>query len=325
MNQGNFWQPSCDLRALEQRAKLLSSVRAFFAERNVIEVDTPSLSHHSVTDVHLRAFNTCFISPISDKQPTLYLQTSPEFAMKRLLCAGSGCIYQLGKCYRNEEAGRNHNPEFTMLEWYRLGFDHLALIDEIDQLLIQTLGTQPLERVTYQSLFLNHCQFDPLCTTLGHVKQIASDFGFADIARNELNIDTLLQLLFSHVIEPVIGQKRPIAVLDFPASQAALARLEPKDKRVARRFEVYYQGFELANGYHELQSAQEHKVRFEHDNQLRQELGLPLIEIDPRFIQALEQGLPDCAGVALGFDRLLMIAAQANHIKEILPFDVNRA
>lgn len=325
MNLSEPWRPGCDLTTLRQRSALFAQIRQFFAQRGVLEVDTPCLSRASVTDVHLRAFKTHFVSPISTEQPTLYLQTSPEFAMKRLLSAGSGSIYQLGKCFRNEEAGRNHNPEFTMLEWYRTDFDHHQLIEEIDTLLQITLDCEPLEKTTYQSLFIQHCQIDPLVSTLGQVQQKAADFGFADLANSERNIDTLLQLLFSHVIEPVIGRDRPIAVINFPASQGALAKLDEGDPRVARRFEVYFKGFELANGYHELQSVEEHLSRFNQDNQHRLESGLPAMDIDMRLIEALKCGLPDCAGVALGVDRLLMIALGRKQIKEVMPFDINRA
>ncbi len=325
MDQTIQWQPSCDLATLRQRAQLLSDIRQFFAQRNVLEVDTQCLSLGSVTDVHLRAFSTEFISPISANRPTLYLQTSPEFAMKRLLCAGSGSIYQLGKVFRNEEAGRNHNPEFTLLEWYRVDFDDLQLIDEVDALLRCTLGTEPLECRTYQSLFVQYCQFDPLTLDKSAFEAQLVALGHEDIVAQSFPFDTLLQWAFCEIIEPQIGLERPIAVTEFPASQAALARLDSGKPGVARRFEIYFRGLELANGYHELQSADEHLARFHHDNEIRRQNGLPEIPIDHHFIAALKAGLPNCAGVALGFDRLLMIATDKSHIRHVIPFEIDRA
>lgn len=325
MTQSTHWQPTSSIETLQLRAQMLSNIRQFFAKRNVLEVDTPCLCHGTVTDVNLRAFRTSFNLASSQQQTDLFLQTSPEFAMKRLLCSGSGCIYQLGKAYRNEESGKHHNPEFTLLEWYRLGFDHLQLIDEVDQLMQAILGCPPMDKLTYQYAFLQYCGFDPLSCTFETIKTHCIEQGLAEIAEYETSTDVLLQLLFCHVIERNIGQQAPIAIIGFPASQAALARLEPNDQRVSRRFEVYYQGLELANGYHELSSVEEQRQRFEHDNQMRAAQGLPELPIDQRFLEAMQHGLPDCAGVALGFDRLLMIAANKNDIAQVLPFSFQNA
>lgn len=325
MTNSEDWQPSASIEMLKKRAALLAQIREFFAQRNVLEVETPALSFASVTDVHLRAFSSQFNDPYSVEPKTLYLQTSPEFAMKRLLCAGSGCIYQICKAFRNEESGRFHNPEFTMLEWYRVGFDHLDLIQEIDALLQMTLGSKPLEIITYQQAFIEHCDIDPLACTHAELQARASDLGFSNIADNESDSDVLLQLLCCQVVEKQIGLERPVALTNFPAPQAALARLSQSDSRVASRFEIYYKGVELANGYHELTQATEQVRRFKRDNAQRKLLKLPQIDIDQRLIQALENGLPDCAGVALGVDRLCMLAMDVQHIEKITAFPVNIA
>jgi lysyl-tRNA synthetase class 2 len=255
----------------------------------------------------------------------LYLQTSPEFAMKRLLCAGSGAIYQICKSFRNEEAGRFHNPEFTMLEWYRPGFDHLQLMTEMDELIQMVVGCDTAERVTYQDVFKQYLGYCPLTATLADIKSLASQYGYAELAANENNKDTLLMLLFSQHIEPNIGQNRPCFVMNFPASQAALARISPSDPLVAERFELYFQGLELANGFHELTDGPEQLRRFKQDNTKRQSMGLDVMPIDKNFIEAINFGLPACAGVALGVDRLLMLALKATEIDQVIAFENSRA
>jgi len=309
---------------LQQRALMLATIRQFFADRNVMEVDTPALSQATVTDVHLQSFSTTFVGPGFADGQRLYLQTSPEFHMKRLLCAGSGAIYQLCKSFRNEESGRYHNPEFTMLEWYRPDFDHLDLVNEVDQLLQLTLNTPPCETKTYQQDFIELTGIDPLSTTLERLQSYAMDNDLGDFAAAETSVDTLLQLIFCFVIEPKIGQQRPIAIINFPASQAALARIDTQDKRVAQRFEFYYRSIELANGFHELSDANEQLNRFEQDNVQRQAQGAKAQPIDAHLIAALGFGLPDCAGVALGIDRLLMLATNQSHINQVIGFDVTR-
>ncbi|MCV2883577.1 elongation factor P--(R)-beta-lysine ligase [Aestuariibacter sp. AA17] len=320
-----MWQPSATIKALRERAALIQSIRQFFIERDVLEVETPAFSAASVTDVHLHTFSTRFHHPLKPDAQTLYLQTSPEFAMKRLLCAGSGAIFQLSKAFRNEEGGRFHNPEFTMLEWYRPGFDHFALMNEVDALLQAVLSTEPADRMSYQEVFKTVLGIDPLTVGIEDLKSVCAEFGYADIAVGETDKDTLLQLLFSEQIEPKIGQARPVLVYHFLASQAALAKIDEQDPRVARRFEAYYKGIELANGFHELSDAQEQRSRFERDNQKRHVMGLPEMPIDAYFLEALESGLPDCAGVALGVDRLIMLALGASRISEVLAFDIDRA
>lgn len=325
MDHAQQWQPTASIETLKIRNRILQNIRAFFEARNVMEVETPVLCQSSVTDVHLHAFETQFSSPFSPDKKTLYLQTSPEYAMKRLICAGSGCIFQLSKAFRNEEAGRFHNPEFTMLEWYRMGFDHLQLINEVDELLRTILNSKPLTISSYQQLFIDYCGIDPLTATLSELCVLADQYGFSDIAKTEDSKDVLLQLLFNHNVEPNIGIEQPIAVIDFPSSQAALAKISQNDPRIAERFEIYYKGIELANGFNELTDKNEQLARFEKENVARQKLGLSPRDIDPLFLQALAHGLPDCAGVAMGIDRLIMLAIGVEDIAKSMTFNVEHA
>jgi lysyl-tRNA synthetase class 2 len=319
------WRPSASIKVLKQRALVIQKIRQFFEARDVVEVDTPALSHASVTDEHLHSFSTQFNHPFAPKACNLYLQTSPEFAMKRLLSAGSGAIYQICKSFRNEEAGRFHNPEFTMLEWYRPGFDHLQLMSEIDALMQTVLGCEAAQRITYQESFKQHLNCDPLNATLAEIQDLAKRQGYGELAANENNKDTLLMLLFSQHVEPHIGQDRPCFVVDFPASQAALAKISPTNPLVAERFELYFRGMELANGFHELTDGPEHLRRFQEDNAKRNDMGLESMPIDKNFIASIHFGLPDCAGVALGVDRLIMLALGCSSIEQVIAFENGRA
>ncbi len=323
--QSKSWQPTAALAVLKQRAELIGKIRDFFQRRDVLEVDTPALSHATVTDIHLHSFQTKFVGPGYGDGRLLHLMTSPEFHMKRLLAAGSGSIYQMCKSFRNEEKGRYHNPEFTMLEWYRVEFDHHDLMDEMDQLLKLTLGCGKAERITYQQVFLSVLGICPLEATMDELKRSADLLGLSDIAQSEEHRDTLLQLLFSVGVENHIGRDVPVFVYDFPASQAALAKINHKDSRVADRFEVYFKGIELANGFHELDNHKEQLLRFEQDNRQRKAMGLNQQSIDYHLIDALEAGLPKCAGVALGIDRLVMLALNEDHIDKVTAFPFPRA
>ncbi|MCE4936978.1 elongation factor P--(R)-beta-lysine ligase [Aliivibrio fischeri] len=319
------WMPSASIEQLQQRADILTAIRSFFSERKVMEVDTPAMSHATVTDVHLHTFQTDFIGPGYADGTHLYFMTSPEFHMKRLLAAGSGCIYQINKAFRNEEAGRYHNPEFTMLEWYRIGFDHHNLMDEMNELLTLVLKCDNAERMTYQEAFIQVLGVCPLEASMDELRAVAAPLGLSDIADIEEDRDTLLQLLFSMGVEVKIGQDVPAFVYDFPASQAALAKINPSDPRVAERFEVYFKGIELANGFHELDNAKEQLMRFEEDNAKRKSMGLIEQPIDYHLIAALEAGLPNCSGVALGIDRLIMLAMGEKHIDQVTAFPFDRA
>ncbi|NVD05495.1 elongation factor P--(R)-beta-lysine ligase [Vibrio sp. JPW-9-11-11] len=319
------WQPTASIAQLRQRAGIIRQIRDFFNQRNVLEVDTPAMSHATVTDIHLHTFQTEFVGPGYAQGRKLYFMTSPEFHMKRLLAAGSGCIYQINKAFRNEESGRYHNPEFTMLEWYRVGFNHHQLMDEMDALLQRVLQCGLAQRMTYQQAFIDVLGVCPLEGSMLALKQAAATLGLSDIAEPEQDRDTLLQLLFSVGVEAKIGQDVPAFVYDFPASQAALARMNPSDSRVAERFEVYFKGIELANGFHELDNWQEQLARFEQDNAKRIDMGLEPQPIDHHLIAALKAGLPECSGVALGIDRLVMLAVGCDHIDQITAFPFPRA
>lgn len=319
------WMPDATVANLLKRAAILTEIRRFFTDRGVLEVETPALSHATVTDIHLVPFSTRFCEPGARDGVPLWLITSPEYHMKRLLSAGSGPIWQMCRCFRNEEAGRYHNPEFTMLEWYRPHYDMYRLMDEVDDLLQQILECDAAEKLTYQQAFNRYLNLDPLTADLEQLRQAAVKLDVAEAIEGEEDKDVLLQLLFITGIEPNIGKEKPVFVYHFPASQAALAEISAEDHRVAERFEVYYKGIELANGFRELTNADEQRQRFELDNQRRAARGLPQYQADPYLLAALEAGMPDCSGVALGVDRLIMLALGAEHIAEVMAFTVNRA
>lgn len=316
------WQPGVTPERLLERANVMASIRRFFAARKVLEVETPILASAGVTDPHLTNATTT----LNWQGPsTLYLQTSPEYAMKRLLAAGSGCIFQLARVVRDDEVGRFHNPEFTMLEWYRVGFDEHQLMDEMDELLQQLLQCAPAERLTYQQAFQRHLKLDPLTDEgLSQLRTWLVNQNIGDWIAEEADTDILLHLAMSHYIEPELGQKRPCFIYNFPASQAALAKIDAKDARVARRFEVYFKGVELANGFYELTDAEAQAARFAADNRQRRLMGRPQAVVDTRLLDALRAGLPECAGVALGVDRLLMLKWKAEHIDEVQTFSIQR-
>lgn len=317
------WQPTAPIENLLKRAKIMKNIRQFFADRGVLEVETPVLSEFSVTDVHLSTFQTQFLPPFERETKPLYLMTSPEYHMKRLLAAGSGAIYQLCKVFRNEEAGKRHNPEFTMLEWYRPYFDMYRLINEVDDLLQEILDCEPAESFSYQFVFQTYVGLDPLSATKAQLVEKARKHGFQ--CDDDENRDTLLQFLFSEIVEANIGKERPTAVYHFPSTQAALAQVSSEDHRVAERFELYYKGLELANGFHELDDAKEQIRRFNADNVEREKMCLPPQALDIRFLASLEAGIPNCSGVALGVDRLVMIALGAEHIRDVMAFSVESA
>ena len=316
------WQPSATIDALRRRAGIINRIREFFAERGVLEVDTPSLSHAAVSDPFLHPFATEYVPEGGGQAAMLYLHTSPEYPMKRLLAAGSGAIWQLCKVYRNGEIGRRHNPEFSMLEWYRPGFDHHQLMDEVDALVRAVLAGESARRVTYAAVFAEHTGLDiHQCSDADLQSLAAARCGF----QGELSRDGYLNLLFSECVEPRL--QAPTMVYAFPASQAALARVVEGDDRVpsAARFEMFVKGMELANGYFELTDADEQLRRFEADQAQREALGIAASPIDMPLVDALRSGMPSCAGVALGVDRLGMLALGASTIGEVIAFDTQRA
>lgn len=317
------WQPTAEILTLRERAKVLAQVRAFFAERGVMEVDTQCMSHAAVSDPFIDTLEVSFHAyPGADTQ-TLYLQSSPEYAMKRLLAADSGPIYQLGKAFRNGEVGRMHNPEFTMLEWYRPRFSSDELMDEVQALVTEVLGPQHWERLTYRELFQRFVEVDPHTASIEELQAVLAPE--VDCAFTDERKDTWLELIMSHLIEPKLVE--PVMVYDFPASQAALAELrtDAHGVAVATRFELYAGGMELANGYQELRDASEQADRLQADESTREQLGAPCRPLETRLVAALQAGFPACSGVALGFDRLLMIKLGLTSIKEVIPFAFERA
>ncbi|KAB8309893.1 MULTISPECIES: elongation factor P--(R)-beta-lysine ligase [Rahnella] len=325
MSETASWQPSAPVANLLKRAAILAEIRRFFSDRGVLEVETPAMSQATVTDIHLVPFDTRFVGPGAADGMTLYLMTSPEYHMKRLLAAGSGPIYQMGRSFRNEEAGIHHNPEFTMLEWYRPRYDMYRLMNEVDDLLQQVLDCDTAETLSYQQAFTRHLGVDPLSADKTELREVAAKLDLSNIADTEEDRDTLLQLLFTMGVEPHIGRDKPTFVYHFPATQASLAEISTEDHRVAERFEVYYKGIELANGFRELTDGREQRQRFEQDNRKRAARGLPQHPIDNNLLDALEHGMPECSGVALGVDRLIMIALGAGSLSEVLAFPVTRA
>lgn len=320
MTTGEDWTPTAGRAVLELRAQLLERSRAFFAERGVLEVETPVLGRATATDPHIDSVSLALGGE------RLYLQTSPEAAMKRLLAAGVGSIFQIAKVFRAGESGRRHNPEFTLLEWYRPGLDHHALMDEVSELLTAVVGAPPAECASYESLFREHVGLSPHGTRAGELADAYRELGLPDVSgARDLTREDWLNLLMAQAVEPELGFDTPLLVYDYPVELAALARIRSGRPPVAERFEVYYGGMELANGYHELTSAAEQRERFSADSARRRTLGKEEVSSDEPMLAALEAGLPPCAGVALGFDRLVMIAAGAENIRDVLSFAFERA
>ncbi len=319
---GARWRPGATLEVLRQRARILQRIRAFFMERGVLEVETPLLGRAASTDPFLDSFSTRYHGPGGGLR---YLQTSPEFAMKRLLAAGSGPIFQICKAFRNGEAGGRHNPEFTLLEWYRPGFDHHALMDEVEALIAALLGCGAVPRVSYGRLFQEHLGIDPHRAEVAELAAVARRHRLDVAGMEREGRDTWLSLLLTHLIEPNFETDRPLFVHDYPASQAMLARVREGDPPVAERFELYWGPMELANGFHELTDAAVQRARFEADLAERRARGLEAVPMDEALLDALEAGLPPCAGVALGIDRLVMAACGKGRIDEVVAFTIERA
>ena len=315
------WEPAATLAALRLRARLLTRARDFFAARGVLEVETPILGAATATDPHIESLRT------SIGGSKRYLQTSPELFMKRLLAAGSGPIYQITKVFRDGEIGARHNPEFTLLEWYRPGLDHHGLMDEVDQFLQDVLGCSPAGREAYAEVFERWIGADPHKAGAAELRTRAEALGLSAVSSSGYTREDWLHLLMAEAIEPHLGVGRPHFIYDFPLELKALARIRKGaggEPGVAERFEVFFRGLELANGYHELTDAPEQRERFLADLESRRTLGRAEVPLDERMIAALERGLPPCAGVALGFDRLVMIAADASDIGSVISFPDDR-
>ncbi len=324
------WRPAASLQLLKKRAHLLARIRAFFAAREVLEVETPVLSAAAITDSHLSSFTSHYQGPGAAQGKMLYLHTSPEFPMKRLLAAGAGAIYQVCRVFRQGEVGRLHNPEFTMLEWYRPGFDHYVLMDEVAalmrELLPQALLSDDIERLTYAEAFQRFAHIDPHVATVAEFHACADAHGLPTVAGLGDDIDGWRDLLLTHVVEPQL--KGLVFIYDYPASQAALAKIREGTEvtpAVAERFELYCNGVELANGFHELLDADEQRARFLAENEQRKSAGLVEVPVDELLLAAMAKGLPPCAGVALGIDRLVMVATNSKAISEVMAFPLDRA
>jgi lysyl-tRNA synthetase class 2 len=343
MRVGSDWKPSASLEVLKLRAALLAAIRRFFDVRGFWEVDTPLLSHERAIDPHIEPFEVSRPAAEHEKcQPALYLQTSPEFAMKRLLAAGADAIYQIGHVFRAQERGSLHNPEFTMVEWYRVGTTHVDQMQTVEDLVVavarvatvadaqrakpRSAPTLPFVRTTYQQAFECHAGIDALNAPTTALIELARARGLsppASLARDDR--DGWLNWLLVELVEPQLGRERPEFVLDYPASQAALARVRPGGPAVAERFELYWRGIEICNGYHELTDAAELRRRIDAESARCRREGLAELPPPARLRSAMESGLPECSGVALGFDRLLMLLIGAKTIDEVLPFAIERA
>lgn len=332
----SHWQPSASIKAIKARAEVYASARAFFCERDVLEVETPLLSQSTASDPYLESVPVSLKVFQDQSDLSYYLHTSPEFPMKRLLAFGSGPIYQICKTFRNAETGRRHNPEFTMLEWYRPGFGLHDLMNEISDLVSLVLNDWQcsFEKLSYRDAFLRYLGIDPFLASDEQLKKLAQEkAGFSVSSNNELiDRDDYLNVLLSVCIEPELGQQSgkemsPVFLHGYPSSQASLAKVKKDEfgQLVAERFELYINGLELANGYFELTDAKEQENRFKQDNQQRLALNLPEVPIDKNLLDALEAGMPLCSGVALGLDRLLMVKLQATSIEEVISFPITRA
>ncbi len=306
------WQPTARLSTIQARARLYQKIRAFFAAGNCLEVDTPLLSPSTNTDPHIA-------SMLADNlRGCLYLQTSPEFAMKRLLAADSGSIFQICHAFRAGESGSRHSAEFTLLEWYRIDFDYQQLMDEMEQLIDHLSGCQNrYSRVSYRELFLRYANIDINSISQEELGQ-QCNLQVPGCSVDELDFDQCLDLLMALVIQP--SMQGYVFVYDYPVSQASLARISKDNAEVSERFELFYDGLELANGFSELTDAAVQRQRFEADNMKRRQSGLPVYPMDEKLLAALESGLPACAGVALGLDRLLMGLEDIDSIDQVLSF-----
>ena len=323
------WQPTATIDMLKTRARLLSKLRAFFAEKDIYEVQTPVLSHAGNTEPSIETFVTQQHENSDSITQPAFLNTSPEFAMKRLLAAGCGSIYQITPAFRQDEQGKKHNPEFTLLEWYRIDLDHHALMGEVNSLIRYVaedfLSLERSQFFSYQDAMIKFANIDPFKANSEELKEAAIKAGIDAVGMDDASLDTWLDLIMSHVVEKNLPLNCPVFIYDYPASQAALAKIKKGSPAVAERFELYINGMELANGFHELNDAEEQAERFHKDQLQRKKSGLPGIPADYHLIEALKHGLPDCAGVAIGVDRLLMVLSGAKHINEVLTFPFDRA
>jgi len=314
------WKPGASANNLRARAEILANIRQFFADNNVLEVETPLLARTTATDVYIQSLEIA--NPLIDVPETLYLQTSPEYAMKRLLGSGAGPIYQICKAFRQGESSNRHNPEFTILEWYQPGYTMDDLMQQVEQLVDTLLAYGRIPRLAYRELFQEHLHFDPHTISLESLKDVASRR--MELSGGQLSKTDYLQLLLAKSIEPVMPAS--CFIYDFPIDQSALAVIENDEtgEAVAKRFELFCGGMEIANGYFELVDPAEQRKRFESDRQTRKSLSLPEYPIDEKLLAALEHGIPQCSGVAVGIDRLVMLVTGATDIRAVLSFTTDQ-
>ncbi|MBS0032537.1 MAG: elongation factor P--(R)-beta-lysine ligase [Candidatus Baumannia cicadellinicola] len=327
MNKLISWKPRASIHNLFIRAKIINDIRIFFINRGLLEVETPVMSHTTVPDIYLFPFQTnlYFLEKVPEKGVPMYLITSPEYHMKRLLAAGSGPIFQICHSFRNQEYGNYHNPEFTLLEWYRPYYNMVDIMDEVNIFLQTIIHCDSAEMLSYQQVFRLHVGIDPLLAELDELNQVLVKFNLSSTISLYNDRDKLLDFLFLMLVRPHLGNNKPVFIYNFPASQSLLAELNSDDHRVAERFEVYFHGIELANGSRELTDADLQRERFMQENNKQVAMNRPPRLIDEQLLAALECGLPSCSGVALGIDRLLMLTLKAKHISEVMAFSVTDA
>jgi elongation factor P--(R)-beta-lysine ligase len=310
---------------LHLRARLYTLIRAYFAERDVLEVETPILSAAGNTDPNIQSFSTTFSGHVDAGSRERWMRTSPEFPLKRLLAAGVGDCYEMGRVFRNGEAGGRHNPEFTMLEWYRVDWDHHRLMEETIGLVEAALAMMGRRAEVwvegYRQLFIDELGIDPMHAPIDDLRALLVDH---NINPDGLTRDDWLDLLITHRLQPTFPANRITVIHDYPASQCALAKVRPGDPPMAERFELYLGRYEVANGYHELNDATEQRHRFERDNAVRRSRGQPEVPIDERLLDVLD-AMPDCAGVAMGIERLLMCLIGTDAIADVLTFPFSEA
>ena len=312
----NSWQPTASLDIIRKRAALLWQIRDFMDRHDILEVDTPILSHAAVTDPYIHSLKT---ANVFEKDTPLYMHTSPEYCMKRLLAAGSESIYQIAHVFRDEESGKRHETEFTMLEWYRVGFDYSELMDDVAQLLTE-VGLSKPEKMTYAEAFQQIVNINPHAAGLSQLQEISGEHGWGSESDDR---HALLDYIFSEVVMKKIDNAQPLFIYDYPECMAALSTIKDSEPRVAERFELFINGMEIANGFNELCDADEQRKRFESELNDRKAKGMTSVPIDPHFLAALEEGLPKSAGVAVGIDRLLMALCGKDDIKEVITFSLN--
>ena len=319
------WRPACDLKQLQSRAQMLTKIRSFFQQRSVLEVETPLLCHATGTDPQLDFFSSDSIQ----NQP-MFLQTSPEFAMKRLLAAGSGSVFQICKAFRKGESGRFHNPEFSILEWYRVGFSLHQLMDEVveltEEVLAEVYPINEVKKISYTDLFEQVTGLNPLQFNQKNYARYARENALIDAATLcGGDYSMWLDFIFSHKVQATLNDHTICLVYGYPAVQSSLARLNKENPAIADRFEVFINGVEIGNGFFELADAKEQDARFDKENISRKSKGLEQVEKDELFLDALASGLPDCSGIALGLDRLLMIMTNSEYLDDVLAFPFERA